>query len=744
MRATGLSELSNKYVFPDGQVEVRISGEHEYIRLTGGSCSMSMDSGVVDLGVATGQLSYLSGNLYESQRVKTYNLPFLPTSPVSSWRRREDKSGPGQVSGTVSVTKSGAFSGKVPYSGAIAESFAAKFIPDTSSVPPGPDIRDPQNETLIAKKNAIRYCPPSVFTGRCRLWVQAMFGRPLFTGAGDANPFPYLNWQIGSSSTPSLKVKAFKKAADTATYEDIDITTNTGVWLDKVTGKHWFLAVAYGYIDIMPLVSSSSCAESMRKFIATESGDSNGTLLNVEDRDHLEAFILATSRPESKEVVRVTLNLDVATYSMGYGWHWNWDGTCADIVVNSGFSQSDTGINPPTAMRSTHYRVTPTYAGGIWSALVSVMEGPTDWTLDRTHWVVLEPNWAGGGSTKVNKKYTDLFDCDAPFYAFYRKNDLKICRANVLGVAEGVTRTALPDYFTGGAPFTSVDAYTIGLLGGSCQDWYSSNYHKAKITVGEYVTPDLYKSHSRSGHFTEASEKTRVGNTWSSGSTYGWGPSWTCESGYPPYVVEYKSGFRYGNQNATLEWIFRDGDNTASFGSVSALVVPKFDAEAVILKVLSYHETSFSGERYQTNTNNLSSIFFMERNQIVRTLVQDGVNENLEYIKYGGNYAWPIGDGSGGPGSYLTSTAFVNEYSGVIVDYDKTLLFGKGGFVETSFGSLDQILNNSIETIDTTYSIQSGASDENPVLWFPNYVDGNFIGGADTPQTASPAIVGWA
>lgn len=704
---------------------------------------MSMDSGIVDLGVSTGNLSYLSGNLYESQRVKIYNSPFLPTSPVSAWRRQEAKGGPGNISGTVTATKSGVFSGKVPYSGAIAESFAAKFIPDTSSIPPGPDIRDPANETLVSKKNSVTYCPPSVFTGRCRLWVQAMFGRPLFTGSGDANPYPYLDWAIGSSSTPSLKIKAFKQAADQTNYEDVSITTNSGVWLDKATGNHWFLFVGYGYIDIMPLVSSSSCAESMRKFIATDSGNPDGLLLNSEDRSHLETFILSTSRPESGKLVRVVLNTDVATYSMGYGWHWNWDGTCADIVINSGFSQADTGVNPPTAMRSTHYRLTPNYIGEIWSAVVSVIEGPIDWTLDRSHWVVLEPNWAGGGATKTNKKYTTLFDCDAPLYVFYRNNDLKICRVNVLSVDQGETRTALPDYFTAGAPFTSVDAYTIGLLGGSCQDWYASSYYKAKITVGEYVTPDLYKSHTRAGHYTEATEKTRIGDTWSSGSTYGYGPSWTCESGYPPYTVEYKSGFRYGNQNATLEWTFRDGENTSSFSSVSALVIPKFDAEAVILKVLAYRETSFSGERYQTNTNNLSSIFFMERNQIIRTLVQDGVNENLEYIKYGGNYAWPIGDGSGGPGSYLTSTAFVNEYSGVIIDYDKTFLFGKGGSVETSFGSLDQILNNSIETIDTTYKVQSGTDDAVPVFWFPNYVAGNFIGGEDSPSTANPAIVGW-
>lgn len=738
LRATGLRYVSQQFEINGCSVKVRIEPDHEYITLSGTSWVLTMDSGIADIGVTYTEspLSFLPGTLYETGGVSAYNAPFVPTTPPGEWRARADNGRAGQLSGEV-VASSSKFIGKVPYDARTAESFASAWV-DSGATPPA-KIRDPADAKLQAKKLAAVSCPPSVFTGKCRLWVQAMFGQPLHTEDEDTSNPPYLGSLPGSSATPSLRVAAYRRKGDITEYPDIDITTSTGVYLDRETGKHWMFFVGYSSFTVMPLVSNSKRVELLRPFLASAGGGERGSRLNSEDREHLEAYILAGCRPDAKLAVGLPLGGEIPGFSMGYGWHWNWSGTTADIITHSGRAPV-TGYpfgTDPMLMISTHHRLTVSHSKGTFSLALQAVEGPVEWVTDRVHWCILMPNWATGGSTKLTHKYpVELVGCEAPFYVFYKRDELQVCRIKMEQTVNPSKRVA-PDGFAGGAPFSSVDAWTVGMRGGSCEDTYESTYFSGTISVGAWSSGKTDKSHAVAGSRTVVGAKTRVGGDWSVGWSYPWGPSPTYYAGYPPHEITITAGASYTNECATVTWDFEWGATSRWNSSVSAVVVPTFDAEAIYTHVVAYHTEQWEGVSYHTDTNNLSSTWFMERQRNVKTAIFDGVDQTTEYIKYGWNTSWPK-DG------YNTTTSTFAKDTGVVIDRDETLLLHKGGGNPTGFGSLDQIINNAVDDIPSSYIVMTGTGTGGDIaIYAPGTVGGNFINAGATPSAATPVFVGW-
>src|SRR6185369_14301363 len=177
---------------------------------------------------------------------------------------------------------------------------------------------DPHDDALWAKKYAASKVPASIFTGRTRLYVQAMYGRPLYRYGSDNEVEPANDPAgpvLAALSPPSLALAAFTRADDTHSYPPVTITTSAGVRFDAATGRHWLMIVNGASLTVYPLLSCRA-GESARKYLAGAALP-DGATLSAADREKLEAFVLAYCRPDVKNAFNVTLGAASSGYAMG-------------------------------------------------------------------------------------------------------------------------------------------------------------------------------------------------------------------------------------------------------------------------------------------------------------------------------------------------------------------------------------------------------------------------------------------
>lgn len=447
LQATGLSYASQQFEVDGCAIRIRIEPGHEYITIEGGAQPpIRMDSGVVDLVTwfPNEPTRYTTGTLHETAGVSQYLAPFVATDPVSNWRANPEPSSFGQLAGTITLGAKREFSGRAPYNTQPAQSFRPATVPNLTTNPVSWQS-DPSDESLVTKKAIADYCPASIFTGKTRLYVQALYGRPLYdedklNGVGNitdaGKPMASIvSFDPGIGGTPSIALAPYVRQSDTQTYQPVILTTGAGVFLDPATGKHWLFGTGSDGVVVYPLLAEPR-AEALRRLLRTPA--TGKPALNELDREHLEAYILSTCRPDAKNVAYLPFPEPLNTWSLGYSWHWNWTGLSADIVTNEEFWQERVILVNYYAMRSTHRRIsmTPTQvpatdttpATTTFAVSVAVVEGPKDWAVERVLWCIAEPDWSLGSLLKTTPKFTKLFACNAPFYAFYIRDELRVCR----------------------------------------------------------------------------------------------------------------------------------------------------------------------------------------------------------------------------------------------------------------------------------------------------------------------------
>ena len=409
-----------------------------------------MESGIaylLSVTPALGSDAFTTGRLHETDDVAAYNASFSEQVPFGGkvWRRNPGAGSAGQVSGELTVSDH--IKGNVPQDKQKSKAFAAGETKDTSTTPPS-DILRTDDEHLFFKKVTAEYCPASVFTGRCRLYVQAMYGQYLYPDGLLKSPggYPKIHdLPFTVDATPSIKVPPFKSSVDGVVFSDIHITTSSGVYLDRDTGDHWLLNIEPSQLSAYPLVGTSS-AERSRELLKA------GSALSETDRDHLEAYILGCSLPDASKAQYVKFSSSAAGgWSLGYGWHWNYSGTCADFVENAKYPQDNedlpngggsSGIGKYFGMLSTHYRLkpslakaTPAVAGvkakGVWSVSVEVVSPATKWSSPPGVVILTEVDWGTRQLGKVLPRFMIPRTSSATFYAFYRKDKLITCSVEV-------------------------------------------------------------------------------------------------------------------------------------------------------------------------------------------------------------------------------------------------------------------------------------------------------------------------
>ena len=727
LRATGLEYASNKFVLPDATVHVKIEPGYEYIRIEGtGSCVFHMDSGIVDV-LAIGEAAparYTAGALIESNNAKTYNAPFVaPSEGDTTWRLNPGETG--QISGSL-YSIGGKFTGRVPYDLSPARSFKPALRAVSPATDPATYEDNPADDNLAAKKRLAVLCPPSIFTGRCRLYIQAVYGQHLNTYKGNnvtgSPPLPEI--VSGTSAAPALMFNAYRKSSDPAG-ATVLVDTSCGVWLDPATGKHWLLNPIGSQLFAFPLISSK-CGEGLRKYLITVDPPDDITPLNDADRAHLEAYILASCLPYDAQKIVASGAVTGSVYSMSYGWHWNWSGTRADAVVNTTFDQADGN----GAMRSTHYRITVAHSvvdgADQWAALQTTVEGPTDWAVYRAHWTIAEPNWSALTLIKSTPSSSTVFACGgAPFYCFYVGDELQTCRVSVT-LELGNPSQIIEDNCFGD------ECLTMGLTEGSRTIiGAGANYYSAVFTCGSASTPSLPV-----GKVVDYQSVTEVKNKRPNGFRAGYGSGGHGQRNFE--VSDYYGGGRHFiTESSTLnddrKTMLMSHDTVVTskrqeFPGRGTVVVPLYDAQAVYLESRASEDTYYTGN---TTFHLQHTLLGVGGAFIVRytTSEQPG---GWDYAKYNGAFAYADLE--------LVGTEYLIPQNVYTVTNDSQRLICHAGVVPATFSHLNELHNNLVDEVGAAYATLSSTDLQNPVVIAPGYVDAIGVNGHNP---AAPVLVGW-
>lgn len=743
LRAAGLEYATQRFLLPDARIRVQLVGpDVDYIEIIGGELvTIEMDSGVVDVGSIAefGLQTYAAGILHETAHVQAYNVGFeLPESGQPPRIKDTPGTSAGQFSGI--LTKSTRFAGRVPIDGQVAMSFEQGKISDFQTPPTW--ITNTRDETLKAKKTVAVLCPASMFTGRCRLWVQAMHGAFLYDGPDSAQraQMPY-TLTYSADGQPGLVVTNRNKRTDAEieagiTFADVTVTTGSGVHLDTATGNHWLFCFSAG-LKAYPLLAPKAI-ERLRQYLITTDPPDGLEVLSEDDREHLEAYILSKSLPNGDTTMSGSAS---SPFSMGYSWHWNWDGLVADAVVHEQYEQS----YPAGAMRSSWYRITMTLTDGVWSVAQTTVEGPTEWAVSRTYWTVTEPNFSTFQADKITPKFSNLFACDAPVYVFYRRNEIQVARVAVtLNSAPADTRETSPNFSNSAIAFGDMaPRRTLGLGGGYLTDTRTDGpYYSANFSCGAVSFGPLDLARSETNWREEISEKTR--GAWNAGT--GGYIIGVFDTGYvwygPPLIdltllaynydkFSWVGGGTIDDENQTLQvsYVHSRGGENVVYASRATMVVPFYDAEAIYIEGYGERVSSWL-PAVSDYTTQLAGFVYVRQ-----TLFTPAGSPQLalEHTAWRGTGATESIDGA----LYVNS-----ETNETVVTKTQTVggsyLIGHPGEVAATFTNLNQFHNNELESVDAPMYTLTGTRDD--LALAPGNIEPV---GMPVSSVDAPVIVGW-
>lgn len=719
MKATGQKYVSEVFKIEGATIRVRLVGDQEYIHIDGGTCDLRMDAGVIDvLGVAPlDSARYTSAIRYKAGSVEAYEAHF--TEPSSKGGHTNPNTGDaGQIAGIVSGG-GGKFRGRIPPG---APSFQAGSAED---------------DLLWAKKLATTSCPASVFTGRCRLYVQAMYGLPLHEFDGDGNIESTNEPMAVDAGVPALHVPAYRAPGDEVSYTPVPLNTSCGVYLDRATGEHWLIRPTLTEINIYPLISSK-CGEKARPYIR-DSGR-----LNEVDKAHLEAFILAYCKPDVANMQTSATDLsEPGLYSMGYGWHWNWDGTQANMVKNE--TISTTGVN--AKMRSTHWTmiVTRTAAaltqeGGPlydWNIPVFALDGgPKDWGVDRSIWVITEPSHANGTQVKATPRYCDIIECtDVPFYVYYNGNNLKKCVVSVTSIPGGTERNE-----SFGCNSASGYMFSRGLMDGWFDVGTFATHYKAQFRCAETDSLPLRRARAKTGSYGEVLNKVQTGPVQVTEGSIGYF-AYTAPDAYtypindPLATYEFESrswinGFAKAGLHHPMTWTVEIGTFSETEVGGAIIVVPMYDAEAVFMESVK----TVTGHKDGTKEG-MSGLMTWDYGY---RLYADNDAFYTGPVLYDRVYYQWASTNLVGP-TLADTTEVIDQDTGE--EERETYLLCRGTEIDATFTSQGDFYNQELEEVEDPYPVLSNAAQgQTDVVIAYGHI---LAVGMHEAEPAIPVMVGW-
>lgn len=398
---------------------------------------------------------------------------------------------------------------------------------------PGLSFKDYRGD-LVSKKACSVYCPPSMFTGKARLYAQALYGRDV------------KDWKWELYIPDGLSPRLVHENGAT-------LSVNSGIYTDD-RYTHWLITIYPDGIRVTKLVRDKRVAPLVAKW--------KDPAFSA-DHKKIEAYILAYSVPSTA----MTFVLDVSvpeTQMLGYGWKFNWSGNKADIIKH---------VEGTPEHQSTHYRFTfsrdssapvpadlslPAQEATRWRAELSVVSGPHYWHNSQFEQVIAYPDWLSSYMWVFGTKYGVTKGASVPVYCFYNASDtLEIFTYSASGGASRImaSRTSYPttwgltcDWTTDpwiDLSATSHDTFATFFTDGGGSEWRKRTNDPSvagfTCSAGTTDMPTTYYNYQK--RTTGGKIINNMGVTWG-------GANWEEFHG-TPQLVDLRT-FNYGSSTITL------------------------------------------------------------------------------------------------------------------------------------------------------------------------------------------------
>ncbi len=479
-----------------------------------------------------------------------------------------------------------------------------------------------QSGRLAVKKICTKFAPPSIFTGKMRLFFQAKYGRELADWDYSIN----LANQPASLDT-AVKGKSFQFHPALC-----------GIYTDSRT-NHWLVQINLDGDQAMQGLTifrmrTTAQVQVMRAYL-------RDTSRSAQERERIEAYILAYSEPDPTD--KISIPLDIPTGSaMGYGWHFSWSGSSIDIVQQ--LAQPFGGENE--AYLAEHRRILLNRREGDaineaarWSASISLMESQL-WGNFKWQTVIAYPEWGSQELSIFGSTFGMRAGTNAPVYCFWRREGFaevfEMVRYSytvpIVGNRWKIDST--PPYFNGtvaeqagatGVTGCTYSSMTVGLEEAVTETFsYPETETSTSFSTTSGTVSASARSYSSSRYYSGPKYAPPSGA--SSGPSDGFIPAKPIYSGMTPPVADLVDGttnscpFGVARAHGSITGYAPFGGIFEEFGSLpqwteystshvinetfqTLLVIPFGDAEAVYMWGQKYHRehrTNVSSRRCGT------------------------------------------------------------------------------------------------------------------------------------------------
>lgn len=450
LKKLGLPYANQSFEIDGVSIKVRIEPGHEFIRIEGSNpASLYMDSGIIDV---------LTQKLAWSSNVQAYNVGFtevITSGPYSGWLKHPVvlPPSPKQVAGEIQVPAKRADpiqGSKLKPDAQSARSFSNGYELN-NSITPAAWVEVEDDPVAVGKVAAAVICPASVFTGRCRQYVQALYGAPVF------NPVLDADGEVSGGKYSSATILPGSSPGDGGiprlTVNSVLIDSGSGVVEDEY-GKLYLVRLLSDHrVMILPMKESGSAAALRKRY--KDKDPTKRAPISAEDLKRVNSYIMSQSVPTESFVGTGSITTGGETthcgltgltkigatppetnvYWMGYSWHWMYQQNKASCVASKASPLGDQYVMTSKITIEITCTSTPCEGGAgysnAWGVAVEAAEEWKSWRLDRLHWCLAEPDWRNGGMTKTfppsGNFLLDLAPVtDALFYLFYKENDEEV------------------------------------------------------------------------------------------------------------------------------------------------------------------------------------------------------------------------------------------------------------------------------------------------------------------------------
>ena len=319
------------------------------------------------------------------------------------------------------------------------QAFCLKYVP-----PPPPAANATQvqidayalqiqagKEDLLKRKQCLISCPASVFSGKLRLYVQALYGRKFKSPETTAFSFQRIGFNAPTLIIPSNTT--FSVGLNNA------YSSSNGIYTDEKW--NYYLLNIYQDVNfkvrVIPMIFND-CGKAAQKRLQDFAGG-----LSRELRSKYEAVALQNCTASAKVSVDIDTGLAVPTnYApLSYGWTFKWDGSEAHIIVHT--SKSTGTFHRFNLARhlvlNIQRHADPDTTADAYKGYSEAQKEALHWNItgsalvtDSVWWpryredFIWVPDWVNGGLMWYTEPqpFFDFIPSNAPLYCFYDKNDV--------------------------------------------------------------------------------------------------------------------------------------------------------------------------------------------------------------------------------------------------------------------------------------------------------------------------------